>query len=93
MTFFHAGLLSCRIPLAFYITSFCLPVQVEPGESYTYYWTVTVPHEQASPCFSSLYYSAHDYPKDLYSGLVGPLVVCKKGTLNEEGKSRDYSKN
>ena len=63
-------------------------VQVFPGETYVYKWKVTVPENQASPCFSSLYYSSHSYPKDLYSGLVGPLVICRKGTLNEEGKAR-----
>ena len=66
----------------------CRSVQVFPGETYVYKWKVTVPENQASPCFSSLYYSSHSYPKDLYSGLVGPLVICKKGVLNEQGNSK-----
>lgn len=62
---------------------------VNPGATFTYVWTVP---ETASPtkedpdCLTWLYYSASDEIKDTNSGLVGPLLVCKKGTLLPSGK-------
>lgn len=64
---------------------------MEPGESYTYRWKVPTPLQLASPCFSSLYYSAAKYPDDVYSGLVGPLVICQKGVLNPQGVRGDVN--
>lgn len=59
---------------------------VAPGEHFTYTWQVLEgPSSSDSPCIPYLYYSATDPVKDTNSGLVGPLLVCKKGTLGGKG--------
>lgn len=37
------------------------------------------------PCLTYLYFSAVEAIKDTSSGLVGPLLVCKKGVLDDDG--------
>ncbi|XP_033124936.1 hephaestin-like protein [Anneissia japonica] len=57
---------------------------VQPGKMYTYNWTVPNdfgPTEFDDDCLTWMYYSAVDLVKDLYSGLVGPLITCRPGTL------------
>ena len=49
-----------------------------------------VPEESAPapgdpPCITFLYHSAVDPVRDVYSGLVGPLLLCRKGSLDHEG--------
>lgn len=59
---------------------------VGPGEQFNYTWQVLEgPSSSDSPCIPYLYYSATDPAMDTNSGLVGPLLVCKKGTLGESG--------
>nr|XP_020454110.1 hephaestin-like protein 1 isoform X2 [Monopterus albus] len=59
---------------------------VGPGERFTYTWQVLEgPSSSDSPCIPYLYYSATVPVEDTNSGLVGPLLVCKKGTLGENG--------
>ena len=54
---------------------------IDPGKTYTYKWQVP---ERAGPgpngptCVSWAYYSDVNPIKDTNSGLVGPLIVCKK---------------
>ena len=54
---------------------------VDPGKLYTYTWDVP---ERAGPgpngpsCMTWAYYSDVNQIKDTNSGLVGPLIVCKK---------------
>ncbi|TFK05327.1 TRAF3-interacting JNK-activating modulator [Platysternon megacephalum] len=58
---------------------------VKPGELYTYKWDVTEDHGPAegdSNCMTRIYHSHTDAPKDVASGLVGPLITCRKGTLD-----------
>lgn len=58
---------------------------VAPGENFTYTWKVLDgPSASDSSCVPYLYYSATDPVMDTNSGLVGPLLVCKKGTLAQE---------
>uniref|UniRef100_A0A3Q0S217 ferroxidase n=1 Tax=Amphilophus citrinellus TaxID=61819 RepID=A0A3Q0S217_AMPCI len=60
---------------------------VGPGEKFTYTWQVLEgPSLSDSPCIPYLYYSATDPAKDTNSGLVGPLLVCKRGALGENGR-------
>uniref|UniRef100_A0A8C9FEY4 ferroxidase n=1 Tax=Pavo cristatus TaxID=9049 RepID=A0A8C9FEY4_PAVCR len=64
---------------------------VKPGETFTYKWRVPEnggPSESDPPCLTYLYYSATDAVKDTNSGLVGPLLVCRKNTLNEDGTQK-----
>uniref|UniRef100_I3JCH8 Coagulation factor VIII n=1 Tax=Oreochromis niloticus TaxID=8128 RepID=I3JCH8_ORENI len=57
---------------------------VPPGEARTYNWKVTKkqgPTDSEFDCKTGAYYSTVDKEKDLHSGLIGPLVICKPGTL------------
>uniref|UniRef100_A0A672J2R2 Coagulation factor VIII, procoagulant component n=1 Tax=Salarias fasciatus TaxID=181472 RepID=A0A672J2R2_SALFA len=57
---------------------------VPPGETRTYNWRVTWkqgPTESEFDCKTGAYYSTVDKDRDLNSGLIGPLVICKSGTL------------
>ena len=54
---------------------------VPPGETYTYVWQVPArsgPSSTDMPCVTWAYYSGTDPFKDTSSGLVGPLIVCRK---------------
>ncbi|XP_067085759.1 ceruloplasmin [Osmerus mordax] len=68
--------------------------KVDPGKSYTYHWQLPsnhAPAEDDTNCLTRLYHSHTSAPKDIASGLVGPLIICKKGTLDVHGdKSADY---
>lgn len=55
---------------------------VFPGGSYTYTWTVPEDHSPTADdpnCLTWIYHSHIDAPKDIASGLIGPLVTCKEG--------------
>lgn len=75
--------------LYFLSTGYMKPgAHVKPGETFTYKWRVPEnggPSESDPPCLTYLYYSATDAVKDTNSGLVGPLLVCRKNSLNEDG--------
>ena len=58
---------------------------VDPGFSNIYSFTVPSvvgPTNLDPPCLTHVYVSGGDLTPDLYSGLVGPLLVCKKGWLD-----------
>nr|XP_057938857.1 coagulation factor V isoform X2 [Doryrhamphus excisus] len=58
---------------------------VQPGETHTYVWKVMEEDEplKGDPrCFTRLYHSAVDTPRDIASGLIGPLLICKSQSLN-----------
>jgi hypothetical protein len=61
---------------------------VMPGTMRTYEFNVNE-HVGPTPlnedCITYVYHSAVDFTKDVYSGLFGPLLVCKRGTLNFDG--------
>ncbi|KAF7464647.1 hypothetical protein GHT09_006339 [Marmota monax] len=68
---------------------------VKPGETFTYRWTVpesVSPTVDDPPCLTYVYFSAVDAIKDTSSGLVGPLLVCKKGVLNADGTQKGIDK-
>lgn len=55
---------------------------VPPGKNYTYVWPVQEEYAPApadANCLTWVYHSHIDAPKDICSGLIGPLLVCKKG--------------
>lgn len=67
-------------------------VPVNPGEVYVYEWDVPYragPGENGFNCVPWAYYSAVDPVRDTNTGLVGPLITCRKGTLNRSDKRRD----
>ena len=54
---------------------------IDPGQLYKYVWEVPEragPTPDGTTCIAWAYYSDVNPIKDTNSGLVGPLVVCKK---------------
>lgn len=70
---------------------------VPPGGINTYYWTVPEemgPTDSDPQCLTRIYTSGVNPIKDMYSGLIGPLLVCKRGTLtgrNEQVRITGWS--
>ncbi|XP_063772022.1 ceruloplasmin-like isoform X2 [Pseudophryne corroboree] len=65
---------------------------VKPGESYTYTWDVVEdqgPTDWVEDCVTRVYHSHIDGPRDVYSGLVGPLIICKEG-VRDGAKAKKY---
>uniref|UniRef100_A0A8C7XH81 ferroxidase n=1 Tax=Oryzias sinensis TaxID=183150 RepID=A0A8C7XH81_9TELE len=61
---------------------------VPPGKVFSYEWILTKIHSPTSDdsnCVTRLYHSHLNSVKDINSGLVGPLIICKKGTLDACG--------
>lgn len=57
---------------------------VLPGTTVTYEWTLPenhAPTSEDSNCLTRFYHSHVNTPKDINSGLIGPLLICKKGAL------------
>nr|XP_009935583.1 PREDICTED: hephaestin [Opisthocomus hoazin] len=64
---------------------------VFPGGNYTYTWTVPEDHSPTADdpnCLTWIYHSHIDAPKDIASGLIGPLLTCKKGVLTGNSQRR-----
>ncbi|XP_032888937.1 coagulation factor V isoform X2 [Amblyraja radiata] len=58
---------------------------VPPNATYTYVWNVpprSGPEDTDSVCKPWVYYSSVDFGKDINSGLIGPLLICRNGTLS-----------
>ncbi|XP_021535619.2 hephaestin isoform X4 [Neomonachus schauinslandi] len=71
------------------------PLAAAPGEVLTYQWNIperSGPGPNDSACVSWIYYSAVDPIKDMYSGLIGPLTICRKGTLEPYGGRNDMDR-
>ncbi|XP_026517189.1 coagulation factor V-like, partial [Terrapene carolina triunguis] len=61
---------------------------VQPGETYTYKWSIVdtdQPTAQDAQCLTRLYHSAVDVTRDIASGLIGPLLICKSEALDKRG--------
>ncbi|XP_036602582.1 ferroxidase HEPHL1 isoform X1 [Trichosurus vulpecula] len=68
---------------------------VKPGDKFTYRWMVpesVSPTVDDPPCLTYMYFSAVDPIKDTSSGLVGPLLVCKRNTLNDDGTQKEIDR-
>uniref|UniRef100_A0A671YSR9 ferroxidase n=1 Tax=Sparus aurata TaxID=8175 RepID=A0A671YSR9_SPAAU len=67
---------------------------VAPGAMVTYEWTLAETHSPTAEdtnCLTRFYHSHVAAPKDINSGLIGPLIICKRGTLDVHGdRSGDY---
>ena len=62
---------------------------VPPKETFTYEWSVpneVGPTYKDPVCLSKMYYSAVDPTKDIFTGLIGPLKICRKGSLRANGR-------
>ncbi|XP_040119486.1 coagulation factor V [Oryx dammah] len=77
-----------------------LPVEkkddaVAPGQEYTYEWSISEdsgPTHDDPPCLTHIYYSYVNLVEDFNSGLIGPLLICKKGALTEDGMQKMFDK-
>uniref|UniRef100_A0A8D2JSC3 Coagulation factor V n=1 Tax=Sciurus vulgaris TaxID=55149 RepID=A0A8D2JSC3_SCIVU len=68
---------------------------VAPGQEYTYEWHISEdsgPTQDDPPCLTHIYYSYENLIQDFNSGLVGPLLICKKGTLTGDGTQKMFDK-
>ncbi|XP_063811714.1 coagulation factor V isoform X2 [Pseudophryne corroboree] len=68
---------------------------VLPGQTYTYTWDITEnmgPEEADHDCLTSIYYSMENMVQDMNSGLIGALLICKKGSLNNDGTQKHFNK-
>ncbi|KAJ8253052.1 hypothetical protein GJAV_G00208600 [Gymnothorax javanicus] len=68
--------------------------QVLPGQEHTYQWEVTpevAPREADPPCLTYTYISHYNFVRDYNSGLIGAMLVCKEGSLNETGEQILFS--
>ncbi|KAG7217240.1 hypothetical protein INR49_027784 [Caranx melampygus] len=64
---------------------------VGPGERFVYTWQVLEgPSSSDPPCIPYLYYSGTNPAEDTNSALVGPLLVCKKGTLGKKAVDKEF---
>uniref|UniRef100_A0A8C4Y3Q2 Ceruloplasmin n=1 Tax=Gopherus evgoodei TaxID=1825980 RepID=A0A8C4Y3Q2_9SAUR len=64
---------------------------VPPGGNHTYTWTVPEDHSPVADdptCLTWVYHSHTDAPKDIASGLIGPLLTCKEGALTGTSQRR-----
>lgn len=64
---------------------------VPPGEARTYNWRITRtqgPSESEFDCKAGAYYSTVNKERDLHSGLIGPLLICKPDTLKTRQKTQ-----
>uniref|UniRef100_A0A672V9Y2 Coagulation factor VIII n=1 Tax=Strigops habroptila TaxID=2489341 RepID=A0A672V9Y2_STRHB len=63
-------------------------IPIPPGQSFTYSWNVTTEDgpTQADPrCLTRFYYSSIDPVRDTASGLIGPLLICFKKSMDQRG--------
>jgi len=65
---------------------------IQPGEKYTYTWTVrddAAPAEGEGGSKVWLYHSHVDSVQDIYDGLVGPIIITSKRHANADGTPDD----
>ncbi|TKC33359.1 hypothetical protein EI555_001064, partial [Monodon monoceros] len=58
---------------------------VKPNETKTYFWKVQhhmAPTKDEFDCKAWAYFSDVDLEKDVHSGLIGPLLICRTNTLS-----------
>jgi FtsP/CotA-like multicopper oxidase with cupredoxin domain len=68
---------------------------VPPGHTHTYIWEVP---ERAGPGPNDpssivwLYHSHADEPRDVESGLIGPIIITRKGMAGPSGRPKDVDR-
>ncbi|WAR20253.1 HPHL1-like protein [Mya arenaria] len=70
-------------------------VRVAPGATtrYTFFVSpIDAPTKIDPDCLTYIYRSAVDLEKDFYSGLLGPMLICKRGTLDRAGSQRHVNR-
>lgn len=68
---------------------------IAPGKLYNYIWKVSErsgPGPADTACLTWAYFSDVDPVKDTNTGLVGPLIICRKGSLDRDGQRIDVDR-
>ncbi|NWH61637.1 FA8 factor, partial [Geococcyx californianus] len=63
-------------------------IPIPPGQSFTYSWSITTedgPTHADPRCLTRFYYSSIDPVRDMASGLIGPLLICFKKSMDQRG--------
>ncbi|XP_071298743.1 coagulation factor VIII isoform X2 [Agelaius tricolor] len=63
-------------------------IAIAPGKSFTYSWSLTTedgPTEADPRCLTRFYYSSINPVRDTASGLIGPLLICSKKSMDQRG--------
>ncbi|EMP39132.1 Coagulation factor VIII, partial [Chelonia mydas] len=63
-------------------------IPIEPGQSFKYSWKVTTedgPTGSDPRCLTHFYYSSINPVRDMASGLIGPLLICSKESMDQRG--------
>uniref|UniRef100_A0A8D0KYR9 ferroxidase n=1 Tax=Strix occidentalis caurina TaxID=311401 RepID=A0A8D0KYR9_STROC len=63
-------------------------IPIPPGQSFTYSWRVTTedgPTKADPRCLTRFYYSSINPVRDTASGLIGPLLICFKKSMDQRG--------
>uniref|UniRef100_A0A8C4WDM9 Methyltransferase 1, tRNA methylguanosine n=1 Tax=Gopherus evgoodei TaxID=1825980 RepID=A0A8C4WDM9_9SAUR len=63
-------------------------IPIEPGQSFKYSWKVTTEDGPAGSdprCLTHFYYSSINPVRDTASGLIGPLLICSKESMDQRG--------
>uniref|UniRef100_H2Z3W5 ferroxidase n=1 Tax=Ciona savignyi TaxID=51511 RepID=H2Z3W5_CIOSA len=71
--------------------SFTEASSVSAGQQHVYTWLVPFihsPEDDDPKCLTYIYTSSVNYIKDSNSGLIGPILVCKRGKLRKEMRKR-----
>ncbi|WAR20239.1 LOW QUALITY PROTEIN: HEPH-like protein [Mya arenaria] len=66
-----------------------------PGKVRIYRYSIPYrsgPKRKQPKCIGTIYTSRVDPLKDAHSGLIGPMVICKTGTLDQDGQRTDSIK-
>ncbi|CAH3142781.1 unnamed protein product [Pocillopora meandrina] len=69
--------------------------EIRPNGTFTYKWTIPEemgPRDTDAQCLTRMYLSSVNPTKDRYSGLFGPLLICKKGSLDSKNKQKNVDK-
>ncbi|NXW59860.1 FA8 factor, partial [Eurystomus gularis] len=70
-------------------------IPIPPGQSFTYSWRVTSedgPTQSDPRCLTRFYYSSIDPVRDTASGLIGPLLICFKKSMDQRGNQVDKTR-
>lgn len=68
---------------------------VPPGQSHTFVWNVPEragPGEDDGSSVVWLYHSHNWEPKDVHAGLIGPMVVTRRGMARPDGSPKDVDR-
>ena len=69
--------------------------KIEPGKTFTYLWTVPVragPTDSTASSMVWIYHSHVNEVADTYAGLVGPMVITKKGYAKSDARPKNVDK-